>query len=96
VPRLLFSDFPLGNAAALPNNEQSQDSNFELALRLLDSAPSSRTTVQSPLAWSVDPTWKLDYSNLERLSTEEIARLRDEAEKARITARDIRMKSVGA
>jgi hypothetical protein len=96
VPRLLFSDFPLGNAAALPNDEQSQDFNFELALRLLEGAPGSRTTVQSPLVWSVDPTWKLDYSNLERLSTEEIARLRDEAERARITARDIRMKSVGA
>ena len=96
VPRLLFSDFPLGNAAALPNNEQSQDSNFELALRLLEAAPGARTTVQSPLAWSVDPAWKLDYSNLDRLSPEEIAQLRDEAEKARITARDIRMKSVGA
>ena len=96
VPRLLFSDFPLGNAAALPNNEQSQDSNFELALRLLEAAPGARTTVQSPLTWSVDPAWKLDYSNLDRLSPEEIAQLRDEAEKARITARDIRMKSVGA
>ena len=96
VPRLLFSDFPLGNAAALPNNEQSQDSNFELALRLLEGAPGARTTLQSPLTWSVDPAWKLDYSNLDRLSPEEIAQLRDEAEKARITARDIRMKSVGA
>lgn len=96
VPRLLFSDFPLGNAAALPNHEQSQDSNFELALRLLEGAPGARTTVQSPLAWSVDPTWKLDYYNLERLSAEEITQLRDEAERARITARDIRMKSVGA
>jgi hypothetical protein len=96
VPRFLFSDFPLGNAAALPDNEQSQDANFELALRLLEGAPGARTTVQSPLAWSVDPTWKLDYSNLERLSAEEIALLRDEAEKARITARNIRMKSVGA
>ena len=96
VPRLLFSDFPLGNAAALPNHTQSQDSNFELALRLLEGAPGARTTVQSPLAWSVDPTWKLDYSNLERLSVEEITQFRDEAERARITARDIRMKSVGA
>ena len=96
VPRLLFSDFPLGNAAALPNNEQSQDSNFELALRLLEGAPGARTTLQSPLTWSVDPAWKLDYSNLDRLSPEGIAQLRDEAEKARITARDIRMKSVGA
>lgn len=96
VPRFLFSDFPLGNAAALPNNVQSQDSNFELALRLLEGAPGARTTVQSPLVWASDPAWKLDYSNLERLTAEEIARLRDEAEKARITAREIRVKSVGA
>lgn len=96
VPRLLFSDFPLGNAAALPNNIESQDSNFELALSLLEGAPGPRTTVQSPLVWASDPAWKLDYSNLERLTAEEISRLRDEAEKARITARDIRVKSVGA
>jgi hypothetical protein len=52
--------------------------------------------VQSPLRWSADPAWKLDYSNLEKLSADEISRLRDEAEKARITARELRMKSVGA
>ena len=96
VPRFLFSDFPLGNAAALPNNVESQDSNFELALRLLEGAPGARTTVQSPLLWASDSSWKLDYSNLERLTAEEISRLRDEAEKARITARDLRVKSVGA
>lgn len=96
VPRFLFSDFPLGNAAALPNNPQSQDSHFELALGLLEGAPGPRTTVQSSLIWASDPAWKLDYFNLERLSAEEIARLRDEAERARITARDIRVKSVGA
>lgn len=96
VPRFLFSDFPLGNAAALPNDVQSQDSNFELALRLLEGAPAARTTMQSPLIWASDPSWRLDYSNLDRLTAEEISRLRDEAEKARITARDIRVKSVGA
>jgi D-proline reductase (dithiol) PrdB len=96
VPRFLFSDFPLGNAAAIPNNPASQDLNFELALRVLESAPAPRTTVQSPLVWSSDPTWKLDYSNLATLSSEEIVRLRDEAEAARITAREVRMKSVGA
>ncbi|HQT21401.1 MAG: glycine reductase [Polynucleobacter sp. 16-46-70] len=96
VPRFLFSDFPLGNAAALPNNPQSQDQNFELALRVLEGAPAPRTTVQSPLMWAEDPSWKLDYSNLERLSVEEISRLREEAEAARITARELRMKSVGA
>jgi hypothetical protein len=96
VPRFLFSDFPLGNAAARPNDPVSQDLNFELALRLLESAPAPRTTVQSPLVWSQNPAWKLDYSNLANLSAEEVACLREEAEKARLTARELRMKSVGA
>ena len=95
VPRFLFSDFPLGNAAAKPNDLRSQTLNFELALRLLESASIGRTTVQSPLIWSTDPAWKLDYSNLEKLTEQEIARLRVEAEKVRITARELRMKSVG-
>ena len=96
VPRFLFSDFPLGNAAARPNDPASQDFNFELALKLLESAPAPRTTVQSPLRWSSDADWKLDYSNLERLSKQEIARLSEEAEKARVTARELRMNSVGS
>ena len=95
VPRLLFSDFPLGNAAARPNDVSSQDLNFELALRLLESAPAPRTTVQSPLQWSVDPSWKLNYSNLEQLSSQEIARLRDEAEQVRMTARELRVNTLG-
>jgi len=95
VPRFLFSDFPLGNAAAKPNDLDSQALNFELALCLLESASTPRTTVQSPLIWSADPSWKLDYSNLERLSAQEISRLREEAEQVRITARDLRMKSIG-
>jgi D-proline reductase (dithiol) PrdB len=96
VPRLLFSDFPLGNAAAKPHDAASQDLNFELALRLLESAPAPRTTVQSPLIWSAEPSWKLDYSNLEQLSPQEIARLREEAEQVRIAARELRVNTLGA
>lgn len=95
VPRLLFSDFPLGNAAAKPNDVASQDLNFQLALRLLESAPAPRTTVQSPLRWSDNSSWKMDYSNLDRLSSQEITRLREEAEQARITARELRVKALG-
>jgi len=96
VPRLLFSDLPLGNAAAKPNDVPSQDLNFELALRLLESAPAARTTVQSPLVWSEDSSWKLDYSNLEQLSPQEIARLREEAEQVRMTARELRLNTLGS
>lgn len=76
VPRLLFSDFPLGNAAGRPGDAASQSFTLELAFKVLESAPAARTTVQSPLRWSDDPDWKLDYSNIARLSPEEIARRR--------------------
>ena len=90
VPRFLFSDFPLGNAAGRPRDPQSQAFTLELALRLLESAPAARTTVQSPLRWSADPSWKLDYSNIERLSPEEILRLRQDFDRQKEIAKEIR------
>jgi len=90
VPRFLFSDFPLGNSAGRPHDAQSQAATLELALRVLESATGPRTTVQSPLRWSESADWKLDYCNPERLSPEEIRRLREEAERARETAKAMR------
>ena len=75
VPRFLFSDFPLGNAAGRPKDPVSQAFTLDLALRVLETAPAPRTTVQSPLAWR-GADWKLDYCNIERLTPEEIARRR--------------------
>ncbi|MFO0991148.1 MAG: glycine reductase [Hyphomicrobiales bacterium] len=76
VPRFVFSDFPLGNAAGRPHDRQSQDETLDLALTLLERAFAPRTTVQNSLRWSDDPSWKLDYANIEALSAEEIARRR--------------------
>jgi D-proline reductase (dithiol) PrdB len=76
VPRLLFSDFPLGNSAGRPNDPSSQDVTLRLALELLEGAPAARTSVQSPLRWSASSEWKLDYCNIKRLSPQEIARRR--------------------
>jgi hypothetical protein len=90
VPRFLFSDFPLGNAAGRPKDLQSQAFTLELALQVLESAPAPRTTVQSPLRWSSDPLWKLDYSNFERLSPEEIRRRRQEFDQQKQIAKTIR------
>src|SRR5215472_12788672 len=90
VPRLLFSDFPLGNAAGRPKDPASQAFTLDLALRLLQTAPAARTTVQSPLRWSTSPDWKLDYCNIERLSPEEIARRRAEFDKGKAEAKRVR------
>jgi hypothetical protein len=78
VPRFLFSDFPLGNSAGRPFDVESQRLTLELALRTLESAPGARTTVQSPLRWRDDASWKLDYSNFDTLTPEEIAEKRKE------------------
>lgn len=90
VPRLLFSDFPLGNAAGRPKDPDSQAATLELSLRLLEAAPAARTTVQSPLRWSDSPAWKRDYSNIETLSEEEIARRRAEFDKQKSVAKALR------
>jgi hypothetical protein len=90
VPRFLFNDFPLGNSAGRPHDAQSQAVTLDLALRVLESAPGSRTTVHSPLRWSENADWKLDYCNPERLSAEEIRRLRAEFDRGKETARELR------
>lgn len=90
VPRFLFSDFPLGNSAGKPHDEASQAFTLELALRLLESAPAAQTTVQSPLRWSDDPSWKRDYNNVANLSAEELARRRAEFDAQKQRARAVR------
>ena len=96
VPRFLFSDFPLGNPAGRPHDRQSQEFTLELSLRVLEAAPGPRTSVQSPLRWSADPAWKLDFSNIARLSPEEIAGRRAEFDRQKEIARTIRTKPQAA
>ena len=56
VPRLLFSDFPLGNAAGRPNDAPSQAATLAFALELLEAATSPRTT------WQEDRFFKRPFS----------------------------------
>ena len=93
VPRLLFSDFPLGNSAGRPFDVESQALTLELALRLLESAPAARTTVQSPIRWSSDPSWKRDYLDLTTLSPETLAERRREFDEVKAVARTRRAES---
>jgi len=87
VPRFLFSDFPLGNAAGRPLDGASQAATLELALRVLESAPAPRTTVQSPQRWSDSAAWKQDYCNASRVDAAELARLRAEFDAAKAGAK---------
>ena len=93
VPRLLFSDLPLGNAAGLPHDPDSQNLVTQLAVVLLAEAPAPRTTRQSPLIWSGAPDWKKDYSNAALLSAEEIAERRAEFDRVKAAAAAIKSAS---
>jgi hypothetical protein len=93
VPRLLFNDLPLGNAAGLPHDEESQNLAAQLALDLLVDATQPRTTKKSPLVWSGAPDWKKDYSNAALLSAEEIAERRAEFDRVKAAAAAIKSAS---
>ena len=87
VPRFAFSDFPLGNSAGRPFDAASQTQTLELALRVLESAPGPRTTVQSPQRWNDDARWKLDYLDLTKLTPDKIAERRQEFDVVKTVAR---------
>jgi D-proline reductase (dithiol) PrdB len=87
VPRFLFSDFPLGNSAGRPGDVESQTVTLALALRLLESAPGPRTTVQSPLRWRDDAAWKRDVLDAGTLTAVEIAERRKEFDADKAVAR---------
>ena len=96
VPRFLFSDFPLGNPAGRPHDPDSQRETLALALRLLEGAPGPNTTLQSPLRWSEDPAWKRDYSNIDLVPPEEIARRRAEFDRIKEVAKSRREEDAAA
>jgi len=93
VPRFVFSDFPLGNSAGKPHEPDTQAFTLDLALKVLESAVGPRTTVQSPLRWAMDGDWKLDFSNVDRMSPEEVAKRRAEFDKVKQVALDQRKKA---
>lgn len=90
VPRLLFSDFPLGNAAGKPHDKESQAATLRLALQTLAASAAPRTTVQSPLRWCNDAAWKQDFYNVDRLSQEEIQRRRADFDRQKDIAKQVK------
>ena len=90
VPRFLFSDFPLGNAAGIPNDVESQDATLAHALRLFETATVARTTAQNPLQWPGPADWRRDYLNTAHLSAEDIARHRAENDSIKTVAQNVR------
>ena len=74
VARFLFSDFPLGNPCGKPYDVPMQRAILGHALDLLESARLPRTTVQTPLCWSDDESWKQRYARVDPERAEALRR----------------------
>jgi hypothetical protein len=74
VARFLFSDFPLGNPCGKPYDVAMQRAIVAMALDLLESARLPRTTVQTPLVWSEDESWKQSYARVDPERSEALRR----------------------
>jgi D-proline reductase (dithiol) PrdB len=96
VARFLFSDFPLGSAAARPFDPDSRGYMLEQALQLLEQAQVARTTHVNPLIWNGSAQWRHDYLNLAALSAQEIAQRRADNERNRAQAKGLRSNLVKA
>lgn len=92
VPRLLFSNFPLGNGAGIPDDPAAQLETARQAVELLASATAARTTVQSPIVWTGAADWQKDYSNADLLSAAEIASRRAEFDRVKDQAKQVKAK----
>jgi hypothetical protein len=91
VPRFLFTDFPLGNPCGKPGDSMMQRDIMGYAFDLLETARLPRTTVQTPLIWGEDASWKDRYARVDSEASEGLREAgearREEQKQAKATGR---------
>lgn len=90
VPRLYFSNFPLGHSAGKPGNQASQQQTLREALTMIDTASSPRTTTVSNQSWSDNDSWEQDFWDISKLSEADIKKLQTDHEQVRKAAANIK------
>lgn len=84
VPRFVFTDYPLGNPCGRPYDPDSKRIIMDLALERLRAADAPGVTVQTPLVWNEDDSWKANFlrvgpDNIDALRAAGDARRADQA-----------------
>jgi len=77
VPRLVFTDLPLGNPCGPPGDTEAQDLTTNLALDLVEAAFVAETTVQAPLKWPTQD-WRASYMRVDDSNRAELLAAGDE------------------
>ena len=83
VPRFLFTDFPLGNPSGRPWDKEMQRKIVKMALNLLETSDSPRTTVKAPFKWDWDAGWRSRYNSIFPGDEERLFLLGEERRKKR-------------
>jgi len=78
VPRLVFTDMPLGNPVGHPWDRDTQREVVRLALDTLETASGPRTTVRAPVTWKDDPGWRERYGRVDPAERARLLQLGDQ------------------
>ena len=87
VPRILFTDFPLGNPCGKPLDPKMQSQMLDLALELLSKAFQPRTTMQSPFTWDTEE-WRQNYMDINDQNPKDLALAGEERRKKQKASKD--------
>lgn len=74
VPRLVFTDFPLGNPCGKPYDTAMQHEIVGYGLDLLEGARAPRTTMQTPFVWDESGGWRENYMRIDESNVEALRR----------------------
>jgi hypothetical protein len=77
VPRFVFTDFPLGNPCGPPWQGETQKAIVTLAISLLETAATPRTTITAPFAWPSDDDWRPRYGRVDPAERERLLAIGD-------------------
>ncbi len=75
APRMLFTDFPLGNPCGKPGDRDMQIDIAQRGLRLLEQADVPGTVGQTPYVWGDGVSWRADYARVDDDNRAELAQL---------------------
>lgn len=88
VPRLLFTDFPLGNPCGHPWDREMQEAIVRQAIGFLATAPGPRTTVQAAFGWKADdPEWRARYGRVDPVEQDRLLALGEERRRQKARAK---------
>jgi D-proline reductase (dithiol) PrdB len=89
TPRLVFTDFPLGNPCGKPWDVEMQKAVVAAGLDLLERAWMPRTTVQTPFYWESEE-WRNDFMRVDDSNREALAREGEERRRFQAEAKEKR------